>query len=130
MVYGSPDTALLKPWSQSFKNVVVRGELPADAPPNCWGIEDFSDRMHFDLGIYGGAAALSTERRRHAIDRSADPGGWVILTAGYFPRLEQDLPNRSVVRLDPNDAYRGQMARWAGIASLLKSAEGRTVAIQ
>jgi 4-hydroxy 2-oxovalerate aldolase len=130
MIYGSPDTALLKPWSQSFKNVVVRGELPADAPSNCLEIENFSDRMHFDLGISAalllcppsGGDALS-------IDQLMQTDG-VILTAGYFPRLEQDLPHRSVVRLDPNDAYRGQMARWAGIASLLKSAEGRTVAIQ
>jgi hypothetical protein len=108
----------------------VHGELPADAPSNCLEIENFSDRMHFDLGISAalllcppsGGDALS-------IDQLMQTDG-VILTAGYFPRLEQDIPHRSVVRLDPNDAYRGQMARWAGIASLLKSAEGRTVAIQ
>ena len=51
MIYGYPDAALLKSCSESFKNVVVRGQLPAEAPPNCWRIEDFSDRMHFDLGI-------------------------------------------------------------------------------
>jgi 4-hydroxy-2-oxovalerate aldolase len=130
MVYGSPDIALLKPWSQSFKNVIVRGELPIDAPPNCWRIEDFSDRMHFDLGI---SAALllcpPNSADTISIDQLTHADG-IILTAGYFPRLEQDLPNRSVVRLDTNDAYRGQMTRWAGIANLLKSAEGRTVAIQ
>lgn len=129
MVYGSPDAALLKPWSQSFKNVVVRGELPADAPSNCWRIEDFSDRVHFDLGI---AVALllcpPSSADTQSIDQLTHADG-ILLTAGYFPRLEQDLPNRSVVRLDPNDAYRGQMARWAGIANLLKSAEGRSVAI-
>lgn len=130
MIYGSPDAALLKSCSQSFKNVVVRGELPADAPPNCWRIEDFSDRMHFDLGI---AVALllcpPSSADAQSIDQLTRADG-VLLTAGYFPRLEQDLPNRALVRLDPNDAYRGQMARWAGIANLLKSAEGRSVAIQ
>ena len=129
MVYGSPDGALLKLWSQTFKNIVVRGELPADAPPNCWRIEDFSDRMHFDLGI---TVALllcpPSGADTQSIDQLTRADG-ILLTAGYFPRLEQDLPNRSVVRLDPNDAYRGQMARWAGIANLLKSAEGRSVGI-
>jgi 4-hydroxy 2-oxovalerate aldolase len=130
MIYGSPEAALLKPWSRSFKNVVVRGELPADAPSNCLRIEDFSDRMHFDLGI---SVALllcpPSVADTQSIDQLTRADG-IILTAGYFPRLEQDLPNRSVIRLDPNDAYRGQMARWAGIANLLKSAEGRSVAIQ
>lgn len=130
MVYGSPDAVLLKPWSQSFKNVVVRGELPADAPSNCWRIEDFSDRMHFDLGI---AVALllcpPSSADTQSIDQLTRADG-ILLTAGYFPRLEQDLPNRSVVRLDPNDAYRGQMPRWAGIANLLKPAGDRSVAIQ
>jgi len=130
MVYGSPDAALLKPWSQSFKNIVVRGELPADARSNCWRIEDFSDRMHFDLGI---SVALllcpPSSADTQSIDQLTHADG-ILLTAGYFPRLEQDLPNRGVVRLDPNEAYRGQMARWAGIANLLKSAEGRAVTIQ
>jgi 4-hydroxy-2-oxovalerate aldolase len=130
MIYGYPDAALLKSCSESFKNVVVRGQLPAEAPPNCWRIEDFSDRMHFDLGI---AVALllcpPSSADAQSIDQLTRADG-VLLTAGYFPRLEQDLPNRGVVRLDPNDAYRGQIARWAGIANLLKSAEGRSVAIQ
>ena len=129
LVYGGPDASLLKSCSESFKNVVVRGELPADPPPNCWRIEDFSDRMHFDLGI---AVALllcpPSSADAQSIDQLTRADG-VLLSAGYFPRLEQDLPNRSVVRLDPNDSYRGQMARWAGIANLLKSTEGRSVAI-
>jgi 4-hydroxy-2-oxovalerate aldolase len=130
LIYGSPDVALLRSCSQDFKNVVVRGQLPPDVPSNCWQIEDFSDRMHFDLGI---AVALllcpPSTADAQSIDQLTRPNG-VLLTAGYFPRLEQDLPNRGVVRLDPNDAYRGQMARWAEIANLLKSAEGRSVAIQ
>jgi hypothetical protein len=130
MVYGSPDATLLKSCSESFKNVVVRGQLPEQVPPNCWRIEDFSDRMHFDLGI---TVALllcpPSSADAQSIDQITRADG-TLLTAGYFPRLERDLPNRSVVRLDPNDAYRGQMARWAGIANLLKSVEGRSVGIQ
>jgi len=130
LVYGSPDTALLKSCSESFKNVVVRGELPPDVPSNCWRIEDFSDRVHFDLAITvalllcppSSADALS-------IDQLLRTEG-ILLTAGHFQRLEQDLPNHNIVRLDPKDAYRGQMARWAGIANLLKSSEIRSVAIQ
>jgi 4-hydroxy 2-oxovalerate aldolase len=130
MVYGSPDQALLTSCSRSFKNVVVRGDLPVETLSNCWRIEDFSDRMHFDLGI---AVSLllcpPSSSDTQSIDQLTRADG-ILLTAGYFPRLDQDLPNRSVVRLDPNDAYRGQMARWAGIANLLKSAEGRSVATQ
>jgi 4-hydroxy-2-oxovalerate aldolase len=130
LVYGTPDIQLLNPWAQSFRNVVVRGEMPAGAPPNCWRIEDFSDRMHFDLGI---SAALllcpPSAADTQSIDQLTSEGG-IILTAGYFQRLELDLPNRSIVRLDPNDAYRGQMARWAAVAHLLKSAQDRSVAIQ
>jgi 4-hydroxy 2-oxovalerate aldolase len=130
LLYGGSDITLLKSCSKSFKNVVVRGELPADAPSNCWRMEDFSDRMHFDLAI---SVALllcpPSGADTQSIDQLTRPEG-IVLTAGYFPRLEQDLPNRNVVRLDVNDAYRGQMARWAAIANLLKSAEGRSVAIQ
>lgn len=130
LVYGAPDAALLQSCSGSFKNVVVRGELPADAPPNCWRMEDFSDRMHFDLAI---TVALllcpPSGADTQSIDQLTRAEG-ILLTAGYFARLEQELPNRNVVRLDANDAYRGQMARWAAIANLLKSAEGRSVAIQ
>jgi len=129
MVYGSPDALLLKPWSQSFKNIVVRGDLPSDAPKNCWRIEDFSDRMHFDLGI---SVALILCPPSSADTQSIDQlmrGDGVLLTAGYFPRLEQDLPNRPVIRLDPNDAYRGQMQRWAAIANLLRSTEGHSVVV-
>jgi 4-hydroxy 2-oxovalerate aldolase len=130
LIYGSPDGAFLPSCALSFKNVVVRGELPADAPANCLRIEDFSDRMHFDLST---AAALllcpPTGADTLSIDQFLRPDG-VVLTAGYFPRLEQDLPHRNLVRLDASHAYRGQMARWAAIANLLKSAEDRSVAIQ
>jgi 4-hydroxy-2-oxovalerate aldolase len=130
LIYGSPDAALLKSCAENFKNVVVHGQLPAEAPAHCWRIDDFSDRMHFDLGITvalllcppNGADAQS-------IDQLTRADG-IFMTAGYFPRLEQDLANRTLIRLEPNQAYRGQMARWAGIANLLKSAEDRPVAIQ
>ncbi len=130
LIYGSPDAILLKACGENFKNVVVHGELPTEVPTNCWRIEDFSDRMHFDLGI---AVALlvcaPNGPDAKSIDQLTRTDG-VIMTSGYFPRLEQELPSRTIVRLDPNQAYRGQMARWAGIANLLKSAEGRSVAIQ
>jgi len=122
LIYGSPDAALLASCAENFKNVVVRGELPEETPSNCWRIDDFSDRMHFDLGITAALLLCSPNAAdAQSIDQLTRPDG-VLLTAGYFPRLEQDLANRSLVRLDPNQAYRGQMARWAGIARLLKSA--------
>jgi len=130
LIYGSPDTELLRACSENFKNVAVHGRLPVESPVNCWSIDNFSDRMHFDLGI-GVALLICPPDGRDAvsIDQLMLPEG-IIMTAGYFPRLEQDLPNRSIVRIDPNQAYRGQMARWAGISSLLKSAVDRSVAIQ
>ena len=129
MVYGSPDTALLKSCSESFKNVVVRGELPAEAPSNCWRMEDFSDRMHFDLAITVALLLCPPSGvDAQSIDQLTRAEG-ILLTAGYFARLERELPNRKVARLDVNDAYRGQMARWAGIANLLKSAEIKSVAV-
>lgn len=130
MVYGSPDVALLNACAQSFKNVVVRGQLPGGASANCLRIEDFSDRMHFDLGI---TVALllcpPSSAEAQSIDQITHADG-ILLTAGYFPRLERDLVNRTIARLDPNEAYRGQMARWAGIENLLKSVEDRSVGIQ
>jgi len=130
LIYGSPDEVLLRACSENFKNVAVHGDLPAASPANCWPIENFSDRMHFDLGI--GVALLvcpPDSRDAASIDQLLLPDA-ILMTAGHFPRLEQDLPNRSIVRIDPNQAYRGQMARWAGISSLLKSALDRSVALQ
>jgi len=128
LIYGSPDASLLQSCAESFKNVVVYGELPSDAAANCWRMENFSDRMHVDLGVNLALFLCPpTASDAQSIDQIT-PSDGVVMTAGYFPRLEQDLPNRTILRLDANQAYRGQMARWGGIANLLKSTEGRSVA--
>ncbi|MGA7906841.1 MAG: hypothetical protein WCA16_05475 [Candidatus Sulfotelmatobacter sp.] len=130
MLYGSPNTALLRCCSESFRNVVVHGNLPADAPQNCWPMVDFSDRMHFDLGITVALLMCPPSTSDAAsIDQLLSPDG-VLITAGHFPRLEQDLPSRPVLRVDPNHAYRGQMERWVAISNLIKSAQPRPLAIQ
>lgn len=130
MVYGNPNRDLLQRCSESFKNIVVHGDLPAAAPENCWSMTDFSDRMHFDLSI--GAALLlcpPSTSDAESIDQLLLPEG-VLITAGHFPRLERDLPSRSILKLDPNQAYRGQMERWVAISNLIKSAQPRPLAIQ
>lgn len=130
MIYGSPNPALLKHCSETFNNVAVHGELPAEAPENCWQIADFSDRMHFDLGI--GVALLlcpPSAADSASIDQLLLPEGFVI-TSGHFPRFEMDIPTRSIVRLDPNQAYRGQMDRWVAISNLMKSAQPSPMAMQ
>lgn len=130
MIYGSPTATLLRHCSESFRNVVVHGDVPGEAPPNCWSMADFSDRMHYDLGI---AVALvlcpPSTADALSIDQLLLPEG-VLITAGHFPRFEQDLPSRPVLRVDPNHAYRGQMERWVAISNLLKSAQPRLLAIQ
>jgi hypothetical protein len=130
MIYGSPTSALLKHCSESFDNVVVHGELPSEAGENCWQIADFSDRMHFDLGI--GVALLlcpPSPSDSASIDQLLLPEGLVI-TAGHFPRFEMDIPGRSILRLDANHAYRGQMDRWVAISNLMKSAQPAPMAMQ
>jgi len=123
MIYGNPNPALLSHCSATFNNIVVHGELPSDAPQNCWQITDFSDRMHFDLGI--GVALLlcpPSAADSASIDQLLLPQGLVI-TSGHFARFEIDIPGRSILRLDPNQAYRGQMDRWVAISNLMKSAQ-------
>ena len=130
MNYGCPSSALLTHCSETFNNVVVHGELPPDVPENCWQIADFSDRMHFDLGI--GVALLlcpPSGADSASIDQLLLPDGLVI-TAGHFPRFEMDIPGRSILRLDPNQAYRGQMDRWVAISNLMKSAQPTPMAMQ
>jgi 4-hydroxy-2-oxovalerate aldolase len=130
LVYGNPDFSMLKRYCENFRNVVVHGVLPPDSPPNSWQISDFSDRVHFDLGIgvtmllcppdFGDAVA---------IDQLTLPDG-VLITAGYFPLLERDLPDRVILRLDPNQASRGQLARWVALSTLMKPANARLVGAQ
>lgn len=130
MIYGNPNDALLAHCSESFRNVVVHGELPPEAPENCWQVADFSDRMHFDLGI--GVALLlcpPNSADSASIDQLLLPEGLVI-TAGHFPRFEMDIPSHSILRLDPNQAYRGQMDRWVAISNLMKSAQPTPLAMQ
>jgi 4-hydroxy 2-oxovalerate aldolase len=130
MIYGSPNRALLAHCSGSFNNVVVHGEVPQEAPENCWQIADFSDRMHFDLRI--GTALLlcpPSAADSASIDQLLLPEGLVI-TAGHFPRFEIDIPGRSILRLDPNQAYRGQMDRWVAISNLMKSAQSAPLVMQ
>ncbi len=130
MIYGSPNRALLQYCSETFSNVVVHGDLPAGAPENCWQMTDFSDRMHFDLGI--GVILLLCPpgaAESASIDQLLLPEG-IVITAGHFPRFEMDLPGRAILRLDPNHAYRGQMDRWVAISNLMKSAQPSPLAMQ
>ncbi len=130
MIYGSPSSGLLQHCSETFHNVVVHGNLLDGAPGNCWQIADFSDRMHFDLGI-GVALLLCPPSAADAasIDQLLLPEG-IVITAGHFPRFEMDLPGRATLRLDPNHAYRGQMERWVAISNLMKTAQPTPLAMQ
>ncbi len=123
LVYGSPSPTLLRHCCEIFDHVAVYGVLPADVPANCWQMQDFSDRMHFDLRT-GIALLLCPPGSADvvAIDQLLSADG-IVITNGYFPRLEAELPGRPVLRLDPSHAYCGQMDRWAAIANLMKSAE-------
>jgi 4-hydroxy 2-oxovalerate aldolase len=130
MIYGSPHNTLLQHACHSFRNVVVHGELPAHVPENCWQMADFSDRMHFDLGI---SVALLLcppgDSDSTSIDQLLLPEGMVV-TSGYFPRFELDIPGRTILRLDPNHAYRGQIDRWVAISNLIKSAQSASLTLQ
>jgi 4-hydroxy-2-oxovalerate aldolase len=130
MIYGSPSRALLQHCSETFSNVVVHGNLPAGAPDNCWQMADFSDRMHFDLGI-GVVLLLCPPGAADSasIDQLLLPEG-IVITTGHFPRFEMDIPGRAILRLDLNHAYRGQMDRWVAISNLMKSAQPSPLAMQ
>jgi 4-hydroxy 2-oxovalerate aldolase len=130
MIYGNPNGTLLRHCCDTFNNVVVRGHLPAEAPENCWQMADFSDRMHFDLGI-GIALFLCPPSAEDStlIDQLLTPAG-ILITAGHFPRLEMDMQGRAILRLDPNQAYRGQIDRWTAVSNLMKSAQPCAVATQ
>jgi 4-hydroxy 2-oxovalerate aldolase len=130
MIYGSPSRALLQNCCEIFTNVVVHGELPPEPPANCWQLADFSDRMHFDLGV--GVALLlcpPSGADSASIDQMLSPEG-VVITAGHFPRFELDIPGRAILRLDANQAYRGQIDRWVAITNLMKTAQPSSLAMQ
>ena len=130
MIYGNPTPALLMDCSEIFRHVAVHGQLPAEAPENCWQIADFSDRMHFDLGISIALLLCPPDSADSAsVDQLLLPEG-IAITAGHFPRFEIDIPGRSVLRLDPNQAYRGQMDRWVAISNLMKSSRPTPMAMQ
>jgi 4-hydroxy-2-oxovalerate aldolase len=130
MIYGRPQENLLQQACEIFHNVVVHGELLTNKPENCWQISNSSDQMHFDLGI-GVALILCPPAPLDSasLDQMLAPEG-IVITSGHFPRFEIEIPNRSVLRLDPTQAYRGQMDRWAAIANLMKSAKSSMMAVQ
>jgi 4-hydroxy-2-oxovalerate aldolase len=130
MVYGSPDETLLTQCCRNFKNVVVHGTLPPGSPSNSWQMNDFTDRMHVDLGI--GVALLlcpPDASESASIDQLLDPE-CIVITSGHFPRFENEMADRTILRLDPSQAYRGQMDRWVAISNLMKSAHSIAAAAQ
>ena len=130
MIYGNPQGTLLQYCCEIFENVVVHGRLPLNVPPNCWQMSDFSDRMHFDLGISAAMLLCSPDPADSAsIDQLLMPQG-IVITSGHFPRLEADLCGRTILRLDAKQAYRGQMDRWVAISNLMKAAQPSPVALQ
>ena len=122
MIYGSPTQALLRHSCETFNTVVVHGVLPDKSPENCWLMSELSDRMHFDLGIEVALLLCPPSAEDSAlIDQLLKPEG-IVITAGHFPRFEMDVRGRAILRLEPHQAYRGQMERWVAISNLMKSA--------
>jgi 4-hydroxy-2-oxovalerate aldolase len=123
MIYGSPGEHLLRCCCENFRSVVVHGSMPAGSPENCWQMSDFSDRMHFDLGVDVALLLCSpSSSDARSIEQLLSAEG-IAITAGHFPRFESDLPGRLMVRVDPAQAYRGQIDRWVAISNLMKSAQ-------
>lgn len=130
MLYGAADTALLQRCCETFASVFVRGELPKDAPANSLQIEDFSDRMHFNLDVQIALLLCPPDHADlSALDQVLGPQG-IFITNGYFPRIENQLPGRTFLRIDPTDAYRGQFERWAAISNLMKSVQSASMVAQ
>jgi hypothetical protein len=91
---------------------------------------DFSDRMHFDLGISVALLLCPPSSADSAsLDQLLTPDG-IVITAGHFPRFEMEIPGRATLRVDPNHAYRGQMERWIAISNLMKSARSSPLTTQ
>jgi len=128
-VYGNPSAESLTRYCEIFQRVAVRGMLPESPPPNCWEIADFSDRMHLDLGLKT-ALFLCPPGADDAkiMDQLIEADG-VLITPGYFPRLKQDLPHRMILRIEPSQAYRGQVARWTAISTMVTATRSARMAV-
>jgi 4-hydroxy 2-oxovalerate aldolase len=128
-VYGNPSAESLARYSEIFQSVAVRGTLPENAPSNCWEIADFSDRMHLDLGLKTALFLCPpTADDAKIVDQLIEADG-VFITPGYFPRLKQDLPHRTILRIDPSQAYRGQVARWTAISTMVTATRSARLAV-
>jgi 4-hydroxy-2-oxovalerate aldolase len=123
LIYGNPAIESLLRFCRIFRSVAVRGTLPPDAPLNAWEIADFSDCMDMDLGL---SAVLflcpPSDIDAAAIDQLMAPNG-IFISAGYFPRLGHYLPHRTILKLDPSQAYRGQVGRWTAISTMVTAAQ-------
>jgi hypothetical protein len=128
-VHGNPLAESLARYAEIFQSVAVRGSLPENAPSHCWEITDFSDRMHLDLGLKV-ALFLCPPSANDAmvVDQLIEADG-VLITPGYFPRLKQDLPHRTILRIDPSQAYRGQVARWTTISTMVTGTRSARLAV-
>lgn len=121
LIYGNPDAHLLDSVSRVYKYVAIYGSAPAiRLPDNCILVGDFSDRMHFNLGV-SVALCLCPPSPADAkfIDQLTELNG-AILTLGQFPRLERELASRPLFAIEASQAYSGQIGRWASISNLLK----------
>ncbi len=122
LIYGSPDASVLRFCCETFTSVAVHGELSGPIPENCLQMQDFSDRMHFDLGVNVALLLCPPSSSDAAsLDQLLSPEA-VVMTAGHYQRFEMDVPARTVLRLDANQAYRGQIDRWVAISNQMKSA--------
>ena len=129
LVYGNPPIESLARYCAIFRNVAVRGTLPENAPLNAWEISDFSDRMHVDLGLKAGLFLCPPSAEdANNVDQLVEADG-ILITAGHFPRLRQDLSHRTILRIDPSQSYRGQVARWTAISTLVTGARATKMAV-
>lgn len=128
-VYGNPSAESLARYSEIFQNVAVRGTLPENTPSNCWEIADFSDRMHLDLGLKVALLLCPPSADdANVVDQLIEADG-MLITPGHFPRLKQDLPHRTILRIDPSQAYRGQVARWTAISTMVTATRSARLAV-
>ena len=125
LVYGNPSLESLNRYSRIFQNIAIRGTMPPGGPANAWEIADFSDRMHLDLGLTAALFLCPPSGSDATAINQLISAEAVVVTAGYFPRLEQDIPQRAILRLESNQAYRGQVPRWTAISKMVNPAQAR-----